>query len=210
MSRTTELEAALKRRFFPYVESMGFIRDTHQKPRIISFRRKTGSVVQVFALLWDRRGRPRFKVQFNEAPLTGVNHRGDHISADDVLPGNVVVPHGWLAPDHGLGWFRMDRSLWRRFVSMQQDNAPDRLVDLVLGMFPEIIGWWESKTIGPHLRVFPAISLPPRHKFSGVMPVKSASRTSRIHYLVAHSLKLATWGSALLSSVFLERVACQS
>jgi len=96
----------------------------------------------------------------------------------------------------------MSRSLWRRFVLTQQDDAPGRLVNLLLNEFPEITAWWERKTVGPHLRVFPAIALPPRHKFSGVLPSKSASPRSKLRYLIAHGWTLSTWGTGLLLAVF--------
>jgi len=118
--------------------------------------------MQIFALLWERHDRPRFIVQFAEAPLSGIDARGEHIASEDVLPGNAALLRGWLNPAPGSMWFRLDdQPLWRRLISRQQ-NDPDQVVDLLVKRFSEVMEWWERKTKGPHLRVLPAINLPPK------------------------------------------------
>jgi hypothetical protein len=157
----TALQTALETRFFPHVESIGFIRDKPKESRIISFRRRTDSAMQLFAVLWERHGRPRFIVQFAEAPLAGIDSRGEHVPAEDVLPGNVALLRGWINPALGSRWFASVRPLWRRLLWGQRNDS-DRVVELLLALFPEVTEWWKTKTEGPHLKVFPAISLPPK------------------------------------------------
>ncbi len=118
--------------------------------------------MQIFAILWERCGRPRFWIHFAESPLSGINDRGEHISAEDVLPGNLGLLRGWLIPGTGSTWFCLDdQPLWRRLI-LRKRSDPDQVVDLLLKLFPEVIEWWEKKVKGNHLKVFPAISLPPK------------------------------------------------
>jgi hypothetical protein len=162
MERTAPLRAALEAHFFPHVESTGFIRDKRKEPRITCFRRKTEAAMQIFAIWWERRGRPRFWIQFAESPLSGIDNRGEHVAAEDVLPGNLALLRGWLLPGTGWIWFRLDnKPLWRRLILGQRSN-PDEVVNLLVKRFSEVTEWWERKTKGPHLKVFPAINLPPK------------------------------------------------
>jgi ribosomal protein L24 len=155
---STSLQAALEERFFPRIESLGFVRDKRQESRIACFRRRTETVVQVFALLWAMRGRPGFWVQFAEAPLNGIDYAGKHFSPEDIMPGNFALARGWLAPQRGQRWFRLS-SPWRRLISRQGDEA-GAVVQRVIELFPELIAWWENRTKGAHLITFPAA--PPR------------------------------------------------
>ena len=116
--------------------------------------------MQVFALLWARRGRPGFWVQFAEAPLTGIDYAGKHFSAEDIMPGNFALVRGWLVPQRGQRLFRLS-SPWRRLISRQGDEAgAGAVVQRLLELFPELIAWWENKARGTHLITFPAA--PPR------------------------------------------------
>lgn len=153
------LQAALETRFFPHVESIGFVRDNRQEPRIICFRRRTGSAVQIFAVLWATRGRPGFWIQFTEAPLSGIGYGGKHLSAEEIFPGNFALLRGWLIPERGKRWFRAAPA-WRRLISGKRDTA-NLLEQQVLELFPEIIAWWESKAQGAHLIILPPAPPPP-------------------------------------------------
>jgi hypothetical protein len=157
--KSAPLQSALARRFYPQVESMGLIRDDRQQPKITCFRRKTSTAVQIFAILWAKRGRPGFWVQFTEAPLEGIDYGGGHLAAEDIFPGNFALLRGWLVPRRGQIWFRFDQPLWRRLLLRQRDD-PNPLVERLLDLFPEIIAWWNDKTKREHLRILPPI--PPR------------------------------------------------
>ncbi len=114
--------------------------------------------MQVLALLWARRGRPGFWVQFAEAPLGGIDYGGKHLSAEDIFPGNFALLRGWLIPERGKRWFRPSRS-WRRLISRKRDDA-SALVQRLLELFPEITAWWENKAKGAHLIIL--LPTPPR------------------------------------------------
>src|SRR5579862_1468900 len=84
------LREGLERRFFPYLISLGFVRDDRQQPRIVCFRRKTETAVQIVALLYGgSRSKKGFWVQFTEAPLEGIDYGGRHLSAEDIFPGKI-------------------------------------------------------------------------------------------------------------------------
>jgi len=163
---------------------------------MICFRRKTDAVMQILTVLWVYRRHPRFIIQFAEAPLAGINYHGDHVSAEDVLPGNVELLRGSLRPGDGAISFRTHRPIWQRIFSSRQNENPDQLVDSLLSLLPEVFAWWETKTRGPHLRLLPVVHLPGKPKFPEADQCrKSPVRASRIHYIVAHSLKLTGWCS---------------
>jgi hypothetical protein len=152
------LQAALEAQFFAHVESLGFIRDRRQEPRIVCFRRKTENAMQIVAVIWGTRGRPGFLVQFTEAPLSGIDYSGKHLSADEIFPGNFALLRGWLIPERGKRWFRLAPA-WRRLISGQRDDA-NPLAQRLLELFPEITAWWENKAKGAHLIILPPA--PPR------------------------------------------------
>ncbi len=169
----TLLREILERRFFQHVESLEFVRDNRQQPGLTCFRRKADTVMQIFAVLWARRGSPGFFIQFTEAPLDGINYRGSHLSAEDIFPGNFALLRGWLIPKRGKRWFRLDLPLWRRLLLRQRDN-PDQLVERLLDLFPEIVAWWNGKTKGEHLIILPPLPPPPMPDHAPVFgcPVK--------------------------------------
>ncbi len=202
MGRISQIDEALEGRFFPHLEFIGFVRDERRHPRQICFRRRTDSVMHLLSVLWEPRGRPFFALTFSESPLTGVDCHGDHISAEDVLPGNIVLTHGTLQTAPGDLWFRLDRPLWRRLVAMQRNDDPDQVVDLLMELFPEVVAWWESKTVGPHLALYPAIPLPDNRKlFGGATTDKAARPLLKIHYFLAHGRECAASGGAVTLAV---------
>jgi hypothetical protein len=153
-TKSKPLREVLESRFFPYAESLGFIRDDRQQPRIICFRRKTETAVQVFAVTWEKAGRPRFFVEFGEAPLAGIDYAGHHLLAEDIWPGNFALDRGRILPERRSMWFRMDHSFWYRMTSNRRVKA-DEIVNSLLQLFREVTVWWENKIQGPHLLLIP-------------------------------------------------------
>lgn len=165
MGRTAQLRAALKKRFFPKVEAEGFVRDEPDEALFSCFRRKAGSVVQVFYLQWEKHGLPCFRVHFAEAPIEGFDYLGTHVAAEEARPSHFTLPRGSLIPSCGVlarrwciltgSWFQLDRPLFSRLTSGQRDYEPDYVVGQLLTLFPEVLAWWESKIKGKHIRVAP-------------------------------------------------------
>jgi hypothetical protein len=156
----TVLLEMVDRRFYQYLESLGFVRDNRQKPRIICFRRETGTSMQIVALVWSKRGRPGFSVHFTEAPLEGIDYRGTHLAAGDIFPGNFALLRGWLVPQRGQRWFRSKEPRWRRLFSGQPDD-PTPVVERLLELFPEVISWWDDKNQREHLLILSPVPTPP-------------------------------------------------
>lgn len=153
----------LETRFFPHVESLGFVRDNRYEPRIVCFRRRTEITMQIVAVIQPPRGRPGFSIEFTEAPLSGIDYQWMHIPPEDIFPG--VYPDystllcGLLIPDRGKWLFR-PASPWQRLFSKKRVDA-DGIVQRSLELFPEIIAWWECKAKGTHLIFCQPDPLPP-------------------------------------------------
>jgi hypothetical protein len=81
MSRATPLREAVKATFYPFALERGFVREKATS-LFVPFRRMAGSTVQVFEIQWDKSHRPRFVVNFGEAPSTGIEFFGEHVSAE--------------------------------------------------------------------------------------------------------------------------------
>jgi hypothetical protein len=148
---------ALETRLFPYIESLGFVRDKRYEPRIVCFRRRTEITMQIVAVIQPPRGRPGFSIEFTEVPLSGIDYEWMHLPAEDIFPGNFALLRGWLIPERGKMWFR-PASPWQRLFSKKRVDA-DGIVQRSMELFPEIIAWWESKAKGTHLIVFQPVPL---------------------------------------------------
>ena len=154
-----KLLRALETRLFPYIESLGFVRDNRYEPRIVCFRRRTEIVMQIVAVIQPPRGRRGFSIEFTEVPLSGVDYQWMHISPEDIFPGNFALLRGWLIPGRGKRLFR-PASPWQRLFSKKRVDA-DGIVQRSMELFPEIIAWWECKAKGTHLVFFQPFPLPP-------------------------------------------------
>lgn len=150
---------ALETRLFPYIESLGFVRDKRHEPRIVCFRRRTEIAMQIVAVIQPPRESPGFSIEFTEAPLGGIDYVGMHLPAEDIFPGNFALLRGLLIPERGKMWFRL-ASPWRRLFSKKRVDA-DGIVQRSMELFPEIIAWWECKAKGTHLIFRQPFPLPP-------------------------------------------------
>lgn len=153
MGRTTALRQELKRRFFPHVESRGFMRDESELPRTIHFRRFTSDKVEVFSLIWDKYGHPRFNIRFNNAPIHGVIVRGSHIPAARIHPQDPSFALALLRKPgpYVRHWWQLKMPLLERIKTWKSEYTPKQVVDSVLMAYPEMEVWWESGVIGPHV-----------------------------------------------------------
>jgi hypothetical protein len=80
------LRDAVKEHFYPFVERRGFVRSKSRNPLFTVFRRTTSEAVHVFEVQWDKYGKPRFVINFGEAPPGGLDVGGAHVSANEVEP----------------------------------------------------------------------------------------------------------------------------
>ena len=151
MGTKTTLRAALRRTFYPYVESLGFALDRSEEPRTATFRRRVGETVHVFEICWS--GASRFDLTFGETPASGGMVDGEHVGAERV---RVCSSQSMLALQRkrtGLqsGWFQLRRPFFQQLLAGKRDYAPEEVVGQVIAWFPEVETWWLSKAVGPHL-----------------------------------------------------------
>src|SRR5262249_7496265 len=137
MSRTTELRGAIEATFYPFAESRGFARGRSHRLSTV-FRRTMPTIVHVFDIQWDKYGAPRFVLNFDECPLTGVDMIDiGHVEAGDVLPG--YCGGGRLQRKRGpYGWFRQRKPVLEALRTFERCYRPDAVVQQVIDWFPEV------------------------------------------------------------------------
>ena len=151
MGSTTQLRRALRESFFPLALTQGFTIDRRLQPQSTLFRRRRDDRVQMFAVQWDKYGRPRFALHFGTCPATGLEV-GDTIHpADEVLP-SWCPDAGTLRSPRGGSWFRQDASFLERFVGRPAVRDATGVIDDLLEAFPDLDRYWGGSVRGPHLR----------------------------------------------------------
>ncbi len=157
MGQTTELRRAIKRSFAPEMTRKGFVVDSRDMPQCSTFRCCTADDVRVCDIQWDKRGRPRFVVNFGSCGPKGVICHGQAVEAADVFPSQTPLA-GRLGPrsaSRGESWFGQDRSwLASLFLQLRFLSAEEVVAEL-LRLFPEVERYWSTGEVGPHLRMLP-------------------------------------------------------
>lgn len=156
MSKTKALREAVKTIFYPHAESLGFSVDARMQPQFVVFRRVDGGTIQVFDIQWDKYHRPRFVLNFSEAPAGGVEFGGKRYTADDIC---AVHCGSYLRLQRRRGgggscWFQLRRPVIEQLVSLKRDYPPETVASQVVQRFGEIEDWWRDKSIGPHVDDF--------------------------------------------------------
>jgi hypothetical protein len=155
MGASTSLRAALKKRFIPYAEQRGFSVDQSHQPISTTFRRRRGDIVHAFDIQWDKGGRPRFVVNCGMSSLREIPEEQKESALQEVWP-FAADKSGRLFRRRGLllgSWFRLDVPLHKRVFLFRSSYDPDAVVDELLELFPELETWWDSGTVGPHMRI---------------------------------------------------------
>jgi hypothetical protein len=158
MGPTTELRREIKRCFVPLMISKGFALDLRNAPQFVAFRKMTPDAIRVCDIQWEKRGRPRFVINFGKCGRAGVNFHGRRVAPEDVMPSCMPVL-GRLAPGrHSTvgGWFRQDRSLIGAIVHRSSLRPPAEVVAELLALFHEVEDWWATGSVGAHLRMTPS------------------------------------------------------
>jgi len=153
MGNTTTLRRALRDTFFPYVERKGFGIDKSRQPQFTTFRRITDRTVQVFDIQWDKYGKPRFVINFGEAPIEGVLRYGVPVEARNV---EVFDCKPMLRLQRRRGgtmgcWFQLRRPVLQQLLTFQREYTPEEVVREVLAAFPDAEEWWASRADGRHI-----------------------------------------------------------
>jgi hypothetical protein len=157
MGRTSDLRRELKRTFYPYVTDRGFQIDKSSGPHSIDFRRFGPDHIDVFDIQWEKYGRPRFVVNFGQAPSVGVTHSGESVPPEKIL--SYMGPQsGRLQPHVGAGtgsWFRQDYSFLQRIIFRQAVRPAEEVVGELMSLFNELESWFEHGQLGVHMKVLP-------------------------------------------------------
>jgi hypothetical protein len=78
----------------------GFACDMRGAPQFFTFRRITPDAVHVFDIQWEKRGRPRFLVNFGQCGAAGAMVGDLRIAPQDVSPSSTRL-WGRLSPGSG-------------------------------------------------------------------------------------------------------------
>ena len=153
MAKTKPIRDALRANFYPYAFSLGFEVDKQSHPGFVVFRRFTADKVHIFEIQWDKYHRPKFVINFAEAPLEGVEFGGKHFGAKDLLPVHCGT-YRRLLRDQGrfsYRWFQLRRPLVEQVLLLSRNYDPDEIATQVIQRFNELEDWWANKNIGKHI-----------------------------------------------------------
>ena len=155
MSRTSILREAIKAKFYPFALGRGFVRGKATS-MFTPFRRIRGNVVQVFDVQWDKYNRPRFVINFGEAPSNGVEFGGQKVSTNMLEPGHCPLG-GRLQRWRGGSprtWFQLSKPWSQTLLTFQWAYSQEEVVAEVISCFSELEAWWDSKREGPHIYIW--------------------------------------------------------
>ncbi len=153
MAPANELRQAIKRRFYPFAEGAGFVRAKSTHPHFTTFRRHRTGVLHVFDVQWDKYHRPRFVLNFGEAPGGDLELHGLRVAAADIEPVHCE-PSGRLQRRRGGSmscWFQLRKPLFEILTTRSARYPPDEVVDQLIQAFGEVEEWWRTKHEGQHI-----------------------------------------------------------
>lgn len=140
-SKAAPLLAIVKKRFYPFAETRGFTRDKSINPLFTTFRRTTGTRVQVFEIQWDKYWRPCFVINF-----------GKGFAADE-----RIVYQGRLQRKRGGSrycWFGTRRPWTSKLATGKWSYTPEEVLAELIAAFDELESWWGQGVSGPHIQLW--------------------------------------------------------
>lgn len=151
MGKTKALRNAVKERIFPLFEAKGLQRAKGRNPLVCEFKRLTHHEIWVVAIQWEKYGKPRFVVNFDKFPRTGIRWNSTDYSADEI---DSSFAHCRLQPRSGTltsSWFRQDRSLLASLMSGSRLRPEKEVVDELVSMIEEIFDYLGNDSVGNHI-----------------------------------------------------------
>lgn len=126
-TNTIPLRDALRAVFFPHVIAAGFELDKRWQPQFWVFRRYATDAVHVFDIQWDKYHRPKFVINFSEAPLDGVDFCGKQMEAKDIMTSHCGT---YYRLNRGPGkfasnWFQLRRPLVEQLTTFKRNYEPE-------------------------------------------------------------------------------------
>ena len=154
MAKTKPIRDALRSVFYPHVLSLGFELDIRLQPQFVVFRRFNAKTVQVFDIQWDKYNRPKFVINFSEAPLGGVDFFGTWMDSRDISPVHCGSYLRLVRDQERFTyrWFQLRRPLLEQLMSLKRNYEPEEIASQVVNRFHEIEEWWANKTRGKHVK----------------------------------------------------------
>lgn len=135
------LNDELKKRFYPWVASRGFVKQKGTDPHVVEFTRRSVEGEDVFDIQWDKYWRPYFVVNFQKR---GVNE-------------GAWVKCGRLQRTRGgslSSWFSLYPPLQHRLSRLRWRYTPQEVVEELMDAFEELEAWWnDGSKIGPHIYI---------------------------------------------------------
>jgi hypothetical protein len=156
VASTIELRNALRERFIPVAMSAGFVRQPHSR-LFWEFQRTSSGSRDVFNIQWEKHGLTRFTVNFfqRRAVESQLAEAKGEFSIRN-------IPNGRLQPQRGGAlscWFRQDRTLLERIATGQRLRPAADVAKQLVALFPELLEYWETGVIGPHMTLSPRIKM---------------------------------------------------
>ena len=158
MGKSTELRQAVRSTFFPLLQERGFVYEKSGSPLFMSFRKIGEHQTYLIDIHWDKYYRPRFVIEFGHCGNEGVEYCGTHISADEVLQGQLQH-QGRLYANRGNkfwsrgDWFRQDLPLLKRLILFKAKYPADRIIDQLIQRFYDLEVFWQSGQCSKYLAV---------------------------------------------------------
>ena len=153
------LRKAVRSRLVPALIAEAFV-PLPDADHVLRFRRPQGEVVHVLEVQWDRRGHPRYVVNYATCPADGLRV-GERSFAPDAVFAAWLPDSGRLQPRPGptsASWFRGDVA-WPLRLLGRPAPAPDAEVDATVALLPELWRYWREGRPGPHMHACPPASL---------------------------------------------------
>ena len=112
-----------------------------------SLQRKRGNELDVIDFQFDKHGRPRFTINFGTVPEAGIALPwGDHVDRDAVSSSLGGYGCRLSSSPHYARWFKLG------MLSPKNETASGDLVDQAVLLSTEVNQWFETGTIGKHVR----------------------------------------------------------
>ena len=139
-SAASPLVEEMKKRFYPFAASRGFVKQKSESPGFTVFRRVREQRVEAFEVQWDKYWRPFFVINFG---------RGVADNDQNQIPGRLQRRRGG-----GLScWFNIGRPWPAKLRSGKWNYKPQEVVSEVMVAFEELEAWWANGEAGPHIYI---------------------------------------------------------
>lgn len=156
MAKAKSIRDALRSTFYPHATKLGFEIDKRWQPQFVVFRRLAADKVDIFDIQWDKYHRPKFVINFSEAPLDRVEFGGKFIDTKDLMVAHCGTFHRLVRDQNKFfyRWFQLRRPLIEQVLKLKRNYEPDEIATQVIDRFSEVEKWWEKKIIGKHVQIF--------------------------------------------------------